>query len=378
MMRCMRLFVIGLLAAMITTLSSVAQADRIKDIAALAGVRSNQLVGYGLVVGLSGTGDGGLGITLQSLQSMVSRFGMVTELEGLDGSNAAAVMVTADLPAFIKPGQTLDVTVSTLGPAGSLRGGTLLLTPLLGVDGETYALAQGNLVVGGLGVTGEDGSSLTVNVPTVGRVPQGATVERLVENEFITNEYMVLNLHRPDFSTASNVAEAINVVFGGGTAVPIDASSIRVQAPSDPEQKVSFASLIEQVEVQPGAPPAQVIVNSRTGTVVIGGNVNVTPAVITHGSLTVRIREDPQAVPQSETIIVDGVVINTPADPVETPDSEITVDEQEARAFLFDPGVSLSDVVDSINAIGATPSDLVAILEALRVSGALRAQLIII
>ena len=377
-MRHMRLFVIGLLAATITTLSSVAQADRIKDIAALAGVRSNQLVGYGLVVGLSGTGDGNLGITLQSVQSMVSRFGMVTELEGLNGSNAAAVMITADLPAFIKPGQTLDVTVSTLGPSESLRGGTLLLTPLLGVDGETYALAQGNLVVGGLGVTGEDGSSLTVNVPTVGRVPQGATVERLVENEFITNEYMVLNLHRPDFSTASNVAEAINVVFGVGTAVPIDASSIRVQAPSDPEQKVFFASLIEQVEAQPGAPPAQVIVNSRTGTVVIGGNVKVTPAVITHGSLTVRIREDPQAVPQSETIIVDGVVINTPAEPVETPDSEIIVDEQEARAFLFDPGVSLSDVVDAINAIGATPSDLVAILEALRVSGALRAQLIII
>jgi len=374
----MRLIAIGLLAATITMLSGVAHADRVKDIAALAGVRSNQLVGYGLVVGLSGTGDGNLGITLQSVQSMVARFGMVTELEGLNGSNAAAVMVTADLPAFIKPGQTLDVTVSTLGPSESLRGGTLLLTPLLGVDGETYALAQGNLVVGGLGVTGEDGSSLTVNVPTVGRVPQGATVERLVENEFITNEYMVLNLHRPDFSTASNVAEAINVVFGVGTAVPIDASSIRVQAPSDPEQKVFFASLIEQVEAQPGAPPAQVIVNSRTGTVVIGGNVKVTPAVITHGSLTVRIREDPQAVPQSETIIVDGVVINTPAAPFETPDSEIIVDEQEARAFLFDPGVSLSDVVDAINAIGATPSDLVAILEALRVSGALRAQLIII
>ena len=377
-MRCIQLLLISLLAVTISTLSNVAHADRVKDIAALAGVRSNQLVGYGLVVGLSGTGDGDLGITLQSLQSMVSRFGMVTELDGLDGTNAAAVIVTADLPAFIKPGQTLDVTVSTLGPSESLRGGTLLLTPLLGVDGETYALAQGNLVVGGLGVAGEDGSSLTVNVPTVGRVPQGATVERLVENEFITNEYMVLNLHRPDFSTASNVAEAINLVFGGSTAVPIDASSIRVQAPSDPEQKVSFASLIEQVEVQPGEPPAQVIVNSRTGTVVIGGNVNVTPAVITHGSLTVRIREDPQAVPQSETIVADGVVINTPAAPVVTQDSAITVDEPEVRAFLFDPGVNLSDVVDSINAIGATPSDLVAILEALRAAGALRAQLIII
>ena len=309
---------------------------------------------------------------------MVSRFGMVTEQDGLDGTNAAAVIVTAELPAFIKPGQTLDVTVSTLGPAESLRGGTLLMAPLLGVDGETYALAQGNLVVGGLGVSGEDGSSLTVNVPTVGRVPQGATVEKLVENPFITGEYIVLNLHRADFSTATNVAEAINVIFGNNTAVAIDASSIRVLAPVDPAQKVSFASLIEQVEVQPGEPPAQIIVNSRTGTIVIGGNVNVTPAVITHGSLTVRIREDTQITPQSETIITEDGVINTPVAPLETPDSQISVDQPEARAFLFDPGVSLSDVVDAINAIGATPSDLVAILEALKVAGALRAQLIVI
>ena len=370
------LFTVLLAIAVIT--ANTASADRIKDLASLAGVRSNQLLGYGLVVGLSGTGDGDLGITLQSLQSMVSRFGMVAEQDGLDGSNAAVVIVTADLPAFIKPGQTLDVTVSTLGASESLRGGTLLMTPLLGVDGETYALAQGNLVVGGLGVSGEDGSSLTVNVPTVGRVPQGATVEKMVENPFITGEYLVLNLHRADFSTATNVAEAINVVFGGDVAVPIDASSIRVRAPADPAQKVSFTSLIEQVEVQPGEPPAQVIVNSRTGTIVIGGNVQVTPAVITHGSLTVRIREDKELTPQAETIITDNALINTPGAPLETPNSEIAVNEPEARAFLFDPGVSLSDVVDTINAIGATPSDLVAILEALKVSGALRAQLIII
>ena len=366
------------LLAIVVITANTASADRIKDLASLAGVRSNQLLGYGLVVGLSGTGDGDLGITLQSLQSMVSRFGMVAEQDGLDGSNAAVVIVTADLPAFIKPGQTLDVTVSTLGASESLRGGTLLMTPLLGVDGETYALAQGNLVVGGLGVSGEDGSSLTVNVPTVGRVPQGATVEKMVENPFITGEYLVLNLHRADFSTATNVAEAINVVFGGDVAVPIDASSIRVRAPADPAQKVSFTSLIEQVEVQPGEPPAQVIVNSRTGTIVIGGNVQVTPAVITHGSLTVRIREDKELTPQAETIITDNALINTPGAPLETPNSEIAVNEPEARAFLFDPGVSLSDVVDTINAIGATPSDLVAILEALKVSGALRAQLIII
>jgi flagellar P-ring protein precursor FlgI len=378
MMRLSRLFLRAFTIWALVLCTTAAHADRIKDLASMAGVRSNQLVGYGLVVGLSGTGDGDLGITLQSVQSMVSRFGMVTEQAALDGTNAAAVMVTADLPAFVKPGQTLDVTVSALGSAESLRGGTLLMTPMLGVDGETYALAQGNLLVGGFGVSGDDGSSLTVNVPTVGRVPQGASVEKMVENPFITNEYLVLNLHLADFSTASNVADAINVVFGGDTAVPIDASSIRVLAPTDLSQKVAFASLIEQVEVQPAAPPAQVIVNSRTGTVVIGGNVNVTPAVITHGSLTVRIREDTVPTLTNETIVTDDVVVNAPAEPVVTQNTEIDVDEPEVRAFLFDPGVSLSDVVDAINAIGATPSDLVAILEALKVAGALRAQLIII
>ncbi|WP_245830627.1 flagellar basal body P-ring protein FlgI [Planktotalea arctica] len=378
MMRLSRLFLRAFTIWALVLCTTAAHADRIKDLASMAGVRSNQLVGYGLVVGLSGTGDGDLGITLQSLQSMVSRFGMVTEQAALDGTNAAAVMVTADLPAFVKPGQTLDVTVSALGSAESLRGGTLLMTPMLGVDGETYALAQGNLLVGGFGVSGDDGSSLTVNVPTVGRVPQGASVEKMVENPFITNEYLVLNLHLADFSTASNVADAINVVFGGDTAVPIDASSIRVLAPTDLSQKVAFASLIEQVEVQPAAPPAQVIVNSRTGTVVIGGNVNVTPAVITHGSLTVRIREDTVPTLTNETIVTDDLVVTAPAEPVVTQNTEIDVDEPEVRAFLFDPGVSLSDVVDAINAIGATPSDLVAILEALKVAGALRAQLIII
>lgn len=377
-MRPVRILLSVLAMVLVTVPATGAVADRIKDLASVAGVRSNQLIGYGLVVGLSGTGDEDLGITLQSLQSMVSRFGMVTEQIDMDGTNAAAVMVTADLPPFLKPGQTLDVTVSTLGPAESLRGGTLLMTPMLGVDGETYAIAQGNLVVGGLGVTADDGSSLTVNVPTVGRVPQGATVEKMVENPFISGDYLVLNLHRADFSTATNVAEAINVVFGDNAAVPIDAASIRVLAPSDPAQKVSFASLIEQVEVQPAEPAAQVIVNSRTGTVVISGNVHITPAVITHGSLTVRIREDMNVTPQNETIITEDAVVNAPGEPILTPESEITVDEPEARAFVFDPGTDLSDVVDAINAIGATPSDLVAILEALKVAGALRAQLIII
>ena len=368
----------GLVCLILALLPATGFADRIKDLASIAGVRSNQLVGYGLVVGLSGTGDKSLGITLQSMQSMVSRFGMVTDTSGLSGDNSAAVMVTAELPAFTKPGQTLDVTVSTLGPAESLRGGTLLMTPLLGADGETYAIAQGNMVVGGLGVSGDDGSSLTVNVPTVGRVPQGAMVERMVASPFMTGDYLVFNLHRGDFSTAANVAEAINKIFGNDVAVPLDASSIRVRAPGDLSQRVSFASLVEEVIVEPSAPPAQVIVNSRTGTIIIGGNVRVTPAAITHGSLTVRVRESPTLTAQNKTTTEGRKVTTEPAAPLEAKASEIEVSETTARAFVFDPGTELSNIVDAINAVGAAPSDLVAILEALKVSGALRAELIII
>ena len=361
-----------------SALASLANADRIKDLASLAGVRNNQLVGYGLVVGLSGTGDANLGITLQSMQAMLSRFGMSTDTSGLSGANAAAVMVTADLAPFIKPGQTLDVTVSALGASESLRGGTLLMTPLLGADGQTYAIAQGNLAVGGLGVAAADGSSLTVNIPTVGRVPQGATVEKMVETPFLENEFLILNLHRSDFSTASAVSRAVDDIFGQGSAVPIDGSSIRVQAPADPTQRVSFVSLLENIEVEPATPPAQVIVNSRTGTIIINGNVRVTPAAITHGSLTVRVTEDPNVQTQTNVVANDAGVVATPAAPVVTPDSAVGVEEKLAKAFVFDPGIQLTDIVDAINAVGATPSDLVAILEALKVAGALRAQLIII
>ena len=359
-------------------LAGLGHADRIKDLASLAGVRNNQLVGYGLVVGLSGTGDANLGITLQSMQAMLSRFGMSTDTSGLSGANAAAVMVTADLAPFIKPGQTLDVTVSALGASDSLRGGTLLMTPLLGADGQTYAIAQGNLAVGGLGVAAADGSSLTVNIPTVGRVPQGATVEKMVETPFLENEFLLLNLHRSDFSTASALSRAVDEIFGQGTAVPIDGSSIRVQAPADPTQRVSFVSLLENVEVEPATPPAQVIVNSRTGTIIINGNVRVTPAAITHGSLTVRVTEDPNVQTQTNVVANDAGLVATPAAPVVTPDSAVGAEEKLAKAFVFDPGIQLTDIVDAINAVGATPSDLVAILEALKVSGALRAQLIII
>ena len=356
--------------------ANLVSADRIKDLTSLAGIRSNQLVGYGVVVGLAGSGDGNTGITLQSMQSLVSRFGITSGLDGFNGDNAAAVMITADLPPFTKPGQSIDVTVSTVGGATSLKGGTLLMSPLLGADGETYAIAQGNVVVGGLGVEGGDNSSLTVNIPTVGRIPRGASVERLVPTEFLSTDFVILNLHKGDFSTANNIANAVDSVFGPGSAIPLDTNSIRVRAPEDPTQKVAFVSVLENIEVQRSEPAAKIIVNSRTGTLVISGNVRVTPAAVSHGTLSVKVSEDMEIEGGDATAIGDGAQANAEATAV--PQTEIEVKEDLAKAFLFDAGVSLSDLVDAINAVGATPSDLVAILEALREAGALNAELIVI
>lgn len=348
-----------------------ASAERIKDMASIAGVRSNQLVGYGLVVGLDKTGDKTT-FTGQSMRSMLSQLGVILP-PGVDpkAKNIAAVALSADLPAFAKPGQKIDVTVSSIGDAKSLRGGTLLMSPLKGADGNVYAVAQGNLVVGGLSAGGKDGSKITVNNPSVGRVPNGASVERTVPSPFDQGDALVFNLHESDFTTANRMAEAINKQLGANTARPIDATSVRVDAPADPSQRVSFASVVENMEVSPDDAPAKIIVNSRSGTVVINGKVSVKPAAVSHGSLTVTINENVQ-------VSQPGALAGAGAQTAVTPKSEIKVEEGDNHMFVFKPGVSLDEIVRSVNNVGAGPSDLVAILEALKSAGALRAELIII
>jgi flagellar P-ring protein precursor FlgI len=360
-----------------STITQTIYADRLKDMVSFAGIRSNQLMGYGIVVGLDGTGDSSLAVTLQSMQSTISQFGMNVDAGSLSGKNSAAVMITADLDPFTKVGQKIGVTVSSMGKAKSLRGGTLLMTPLKGADGKTYAIAQGNLAVGGFGVEGADGSSLSVNIPTVGSIANGATVERMVEAPFINSDNFVMNLHQGDFTTANRITEEINKVFGPDVAKALDHTSISVRAPKDPSQKVSFMSLLENIEVDPASPIAKVVVNARTGTIVIGGDVRVTPAAVSHGSLTVKVNEDTNTTP-GQTLFDDAGNVTQATDANTENDTEINAGAETASAFVFDAGTSLADVVDAINAIGTTSSDLVAILEALRAAGALRAQMIII
>jgi flagellar P-ring protein precursor FlgI len=354
---------------------AVAAAERIKDIASVAGVRSNPLIGYGLVVGLDGTGDqtSQAPFTVQTLRNMLQQLGVTIPPDvNPQLKNVAAVSVQAELPPFAKPGQAIDVTVSSIGNSTSLRGGALLMTPLRGADGEVYAIAQGNLIVSGLGASGRDGSRIVVNVPSTGRIPSGALVERLVVNAFAQRPTLTLNLNAPDFTSASRMTARINESFGAQLARTVDAVSVEVLAPADTTQRVAFLSSLENLEVAPGEAPARVIVNSRTGTVVIGSHVRVMPAAVTHGSMVVTITED--LLVSQPPPFADGPGAQT----VVVPDSSITVEQPESRMFLLGRGVTLNDIVQAVNAVGAAPADLVAILEALKQAGALQAELIVI
>ena len=364
-------------------LPSAAYADRIKDLASVAVKRSNQLIGYGLVVGLQGTGDGAdVSFTVQSMKALLARMGVkpeetVAEFEKavqktgegkMEIKNAAAVMVTAELPGFAKPGQKIDINVSAIGKATNLRGGSLLLTSLRGIDGEVYALAQGALTATGIDAAAA-GAKVAIGVPTSARIPGGATVERIVDTPFATAEHLVLNIREGDFTTMSAIVGAINGRFGDGVAQAIDSVSVAVRAPQDLTQRVAFLSMIENLDVQPGEPPARVVVNSRTGTVVISRNVRVSAAAVSHGTISVAISatnevSQPNPLAAGQTVGVQN--------------AEVAVNEPNKPMFLFQPGVDLRQIVDAVNQVGASPSSLIAILEALKSSGSLRAELVVI
>ena len=378
-----------LIAFLFAFYSPILSAERIKDLVDVAGVRSNQLIGYGLVAGLQGTGDGqDLRITGQSLQSLLSGLGVsvdgpVSEFDLGDSlvslatqnvqqpiqtDNLAAVLITAEVPPFAKPGQKLDVNLSTVGTAESLRGGNLVLTELRGIDGEVYALAQGALTVTGISVDAA-GSSVEIGVPTSGRIPSGAILERLIPSSFQQSNQIVLNVRNSDFSTATAITNIINETFGAGTARSVDGVSIAVVAPEDSNQKVSFLSEIEQLEVEPGAPVARIVINSRTGTAVINSSVRVGTAAVSHGTLMVRVTalnevSQPNQFGAGQTVGVTN--------------ADIQVSEDDSNMFVFEPGVELQDIVDAMNQVGASPSALIAILDALKKAGSLNAELVII
>jgi len=367
-------------ALMLLLAAGAAHADRIKDLTSMAAMRSNQLIGYGLIVGLQGTGDGSdLSFTTQSMKTLLSRMGVnqessIADYEAttsggkIDLKNVAAVMVTAELPGMTKPGQKIDVNISAIGKATSLRGGSLLMTSLRGVDGQIYALAQGALTATGMDVSAA-GSKASSGVTTAARIPSGAIVEKLVANSFDKTDSVLLNLRDGDFTTASAIIQAINTKFGGDFARALDGVSILVRAPTDLSQRVAFMSMVENLDVQPGEGPARVVINAKTGTVVISRNVRVTAAAVTHGTITVSVA-------MTNEVSQPGALSNGTTQAVQNAD--VKIEEPNKPMFLFQPGVDLRAIVDAINQVGATPSALIAILEALKSSGSLRAELLVI
>jgi len=371
-----------LLVSFLSAASAPTEAARIKDIAALSAARPNQLIGYGLVVGLQGTGDGkDISFTIQTLREMLARMGASvdgplssydldpTAVKDFKVENVAAVMVTAELPAFAKPGQKVDVNVAAIAKAKSLRGGLLLMTRMRGADGATYAVAQGPLAASGFSADAA-GSSVAVGVSTAARIPGGALVEREVEGPLNVGDHVTLNLVSPDFATSARIMKAINAQFGEGTAAATDAVSIKVRAPTAPEARVAFVGMLEELEVDASEPPARVVVNSRTGTVVISANVRVRAAAVSQGDITVTV-DATNEVSQPEPFSRGGTTT-----PVQNAD--VTVSEDNKKMVLFKPGVELRQIVNAVNEIGASPTALISILEALKQAGALEAELIVI
>ncbi|GMM93536.1 flagellar basal body P-ring protein FlgI [Qipengyuania sp. MTN3-11] len=357
------------LALIVAAMPLPASAERVRDLGQFQSVRSNQLTGYGIVVGLDGSGDDNFAYLTQAMRGVSGRLGLQLP-PGVNPAlkNAAAVIITADLPAFAKPGQRIDVTVSTMGKAKSLRGGALIMTPLYGADGQVYAMAQGNLAVGGLGVSGKDGSKLTVNVPTVGRIADGASVEQAVVSNFDFSEVLRWNLFNADFLTMTRVRDAINAVYPGMARIE-DGVTLALAMPPGADTRAELMANIEMLSVEPAERAARVVINSRTGTIVISSAVRLAPAAISHGSLVVRIDEDPLVV-QPEPFSRGQTALE--------PSSTISASQQGSVVTGIGPGASLAEVVDALNALGASPADLVAILEGLKQAGSLTAELVII
>ena len=355
------------LACLLAVLASAPQGEavRIKDIASFSGVRDNQLIGYGLVVGLSGTGDKTSSVfTMRSMVNMLERMGVSVDMRQMKPKNVAAVMVTAKMPVSAKPGTRLDVTISSLGDATSLLGGVLLQTPLTGVDGKIYGLAQGSLTLGGFSVEGE-AASATKNITTVGMIPGGALVERSVPFEFNDQDKLTLHLRQPDFSTSMQMAERLNAAMGGQFATAVDGASVDVAVPAEYRGNlVPLMASVENIEITPDS-PARVVVDEKTGTVVLGRDVRISRAAVAHGNLSVLITEY-QDVSQPGPF--------SSGDTVVTPQTEINVNEQNRRLMMVE-GATLQELVDGLNAIGATPRDLITILRTLKTAGALHAEL---
>ncbi len=360
-----------LLAAACAVAPLTGHAERIKDLANIDGVRPNQLYGYGLVVGLDGTGDQTTStpFTIQALMSMLTQLNIqLPKGANLQLKNVAAVTVTATLPPFARPGQQIDVTVSSLGNAKSLRGGTLLMSPLKGADGEIYAVAQGNLLVGGAGAAA-GGSSVQVNHLAAGRIPAGATVERAVASRLVQGDFVNLELKEADFTTAARVAEAVDRAFGAGTALPLDGRRIRVRAPAEQARHIAFLSQLENIDLSPAQPTPKVIINARTGSVVMNQRVNLEQCAIAHGNLTVTVASETK-VSQPGPLAGGRTVA--------TEQAEVEVKADKGELVVLSATASLNDVVKALNEVGATPQDLLAILQAMKAAGALKADLEII